>query len=1095
MFNSQDLIKKVWTIKGLITFGVAIVMGSIIFLSITTQREHIRERMTSFGQDMKSLAYAGIKHPMAVGDSPAIEQQLFAIGAELENTEIVICDFNQEIIFATHKRFIGLKVEDFTENKATLRALQNLLESAVPPSMSYFEDVEDGKKYLVTIHSIYNEKECHHCHGSSRRILGGLLTRQSTDATYAAIATLRNRTIIISMLGLAALIGLIYFLLARMVNKPVIELADKAELLAQGDLSVSVPVRSNDPIGVLGNTFNYMVRSIKDQIEYANSLKIAIADPLIIVNTEMIITFMNEACANLTGFSREETEYKLTCRDIFKSEICRLEICDTSCPIKHCLVKGRPTEGIRTTIFDRASKPIPIMASASALKDAHGVIIGAVEIFRDITVVLEAERLSYIQKTAAREEEQRKYLENRAENLLKTLSEASEGNLTVRAEDADSNEVMGKIAVCTNKMLDNLEKMYEKISTFSRELEHEVNRRTLLLRGRTLMLERANRELRELDRLKSSFLANMSHELRTPMNSIIGYTDLLIDRVDGEVNEEQEKSLIKIENNAKHLLQLINDILDMSKIESGKIELDIRETDLKELIGSIATFFQPAIKAKNLTMEFDFADDLSTVFVDEDKVRQIFNNLLSNAVKFTREGGITIHAKPSTQGINPGEEPIFIEVCVEDTGIGIKEEDIGKLFDKFSQINVSTSRETEGTGLGLSIARGLVVLHKGVIWAESEFGKGTRLYFTLPCQEKIMEKSSKPLIEFCMADTLAEYFETPVEVFLKKPTFAGKPIRCWEYTHCGQTSCPAYGNRETRCWLIAGVHCKGVQVTKCPEKADYCKDCEIIENLVISEHLSREMDEASPDQKEREVTKTLLAIDDNPEVIELIRKNVGSDYNVIGLLDGEQAVAKAKEVKPTAITLDIMMPGKDGWQVLQELKRDPETEDIPVIVLSIVDEKKMGFSLGATEYIVKPINKNVLLHKLKNLQKLATIKNILIVDNESGTVDRIGTMLQEEGYAITKAYSNREAIEAIDRSKPDLIVLNLIMPDTNGFDVIEYIKSEDGIKNVPLIFITDKDLSEDDVHELQGRIQLTLNKGILSEDDLLSELKNTIKKM
>lgn len=1094
MNRPPAFIRKHLDLKTLITVGVTCIMGAVIFLSIVNQREHSRERMMSYGQDMKSLTYAGIKHPMAMGDSPSIEKQLFDIEDELENTEVVICDFNQRIVFATHASYIGKNVSFVTDNTETLAALTAMIEHSIQPKTGYFEERADGQNFLTTLHIINNEQDCHHCHGESRKVLGALLVRQSTNATYATIATMQNRTIIICIVGIAALIALISFLLARMVTRPVTELAAKAKQLARGDLSVSVPVTTDDSIGVLSNSFNHMVLSIKDQIEYANSLKEAIADPLITVDTTMTVTFINEACATLTGYSKQETVGRLTCRDIFRSEICRNDICDATCPLKRCLLTGERVAGIRTTIITKQGREIPIITSASAQKDAHGNITGAVEIFRDISLVLEAERLVYIKKIADKEEEERRHLEGLAEELLAVLSQVSSGNLKVRASRTGGHGVMDKIAQHINSTLDNLEKLYDKIASFSKEMELEVARRTMMLRSKTLLLERANKELQELDRLKSSFLANMSHELRTPMNSILGYTDLLLDRVDGEINDEQEKSLLKVENNAKHLLELINDILDMSKIESGKMELDITKTDLKDFMEYLAVFFQPAIQAKNLYLKFDFADTIPPVFIDKDKVRQIFNNLLSNAIKFTTQGGITVRVNPSTLAPTADQSPLFVEICVEDTGIGIQPQDMEKLFDKFTQINVSASRQYEGTGLGLSIARGLVVLHRGVIWAESEFGRGSRFYFTLPAQEKILEKSDEPIIEQEMAEVLADYFNKPVDIFLRNSVYGGQTVRCWEYQHCGQSSCPAYGNKELRCWLIAGVHCKGVKVAKFPEKADFCKGCDIIENLVIEE-CSLHEPPALIEQEGASPARTVLAIDDNPEVIELIRKNIGNDYTVVGLLSGQGAVETAKRIKPIAITLDIMMPERNGWVVLQDLKRDPETQDIPVIILSIVDEKQTGFSLGAAEYLVKPINKKALLHKLKNIEKIAHIKSILLVDSDRDTCDVLHRVLMNENYQMQCATTSDEAIEQIEASPPDLIVLNLIMPEDHGFDVIEFVKSRKEIKEVPLILITDKELSEEDVAALNGRIQATLNKGILTEQNLLEELKKTIRKI
>lgn len=1094
MANILDFIRRRLTLKILLalTCGVAFVVGVVICLAVTSQRAQIRERMATFGRELKNLAYAGIKHSMSVGDSASVQRQLMDVRDMLKGAEIMICDFNQRIVFATHEDKINVQVDQVIHSQSAIAALSRLLQTGESHYEKYFEEEAGGRRYLVTIHRMPNEPECHHCHGASRKILGGLIVRQVTDETYRAIASLRNRTALISVIGLAAIIGIIYLLFTRLVTRPVADLAAKAERLAKGDMSVSVPVMSKDSIGVLGESFNSMVLSIKDRIEYANGLRDAIADPMFMVDTEMVITYMSEACVQLTGYSKAEAEGKMTCRQVFNSDIC-----EDTCPIQQCFQTGAPVERVRVTMTDRHGRMIPLMASASALRDAHGAVVGGVEICKDISDVLEAERLRYIKKTAQVEEDQRRYLEGRVENLLDVLFKVSGGDLAVRAELLGKNDVMDKIAQHVNQMLESLELLYERISSFSKESELEVARRTMMLREKTLLLERANRELRELDRLKSAFLANMSHELRTPMNSIIGYTDLLIDRVDGEINEEQEKSLHKVENNARHLLQLINDILDMSKIESGKVELDLSETDICELAASVVPSFEPVIAQKGLSLVFDFADHLPLVYVDRDRVSQIFINLLSNAIKFTNEGTVTISVRPSARGVSPpGEPPIFVEVCVADSGIGIKEEDIDKLFDKFSQIDVSTIRQYEGTGLGLSIARGLVVLHKGMIWAESQYGEGSRFCFTLPVKKELMERPANIIVEPKMAEGLAVYFDKPVEMFLRAPHYAGKPIRCWEYIHCGQSSCPAYGSEDNRCWLIFGTHCKGTMVASFPEKVEFCKGCEIVERLILEEEegrgplLAEETSNLLPSSK-----KKILVIDDNPEVIELVRKYIGNDYRVVGHLSGEGAVEKAKAIRPAAITLDIMMPGKNGWHVLLDLKRTPETQDIPVIILSIVDDKKMGFSLGAAEYLVKPIDRNVLLKKLKRLEKLTGIRRILVADSEPRSVDAICQALGGTGYHVVAASSQEEALSLMSDHLPDLIVCNLLMQDVQGVGFLEYLRFDERFKDIPLIVLAENNMAENEIRELNGRIAATLNKGVLSEKDLLMELKGIIEKM
>lgn len=851
------------------------------------------ELMTMAAKELASSTYAGIKYPMSIGDSEAIKRQLSDIRTKATEVEVFITDFDQEIIYSTHDDKVKSKVADSIHNKDTRRALIKVLGTGSDPNRS-FDDEISGVRYHVMMFPILNQKDCYHCHGSSRHVLGSMIVRVSAEQIYKTVAAQRNRTLLLLGLILPIAITIIYLLVNRLIRRPVENLAEKAKRFAEGDMSVSVDVKTEDEIGVLARTFNYMV---------------------------------------------------------------------------------------------------------------------------------------------------------------------------------------------------------ESVSSFSRKLEMEVTRKTTLLNERThllSLLERANRELRELDKLKSTFLANMSHELRTPMNAIIGYTELLIDRVDGPINEEQEKSLKRVVANAKHLLQLINDVLDVSKIEAGKIELEPKELDLKWLIDSVMPTFEPQIKQKGLTLTIHIDESLPLIYGDEDKVRQVLINLLSNAVKFTQKGGITITTRPSERGIKPQEQPIFVEVCIEDTGIGIKEEDIGKIFDKFVQADLSTKRQYEGTGLGLSIARGLVALHKGVIWATSKYGEGSKFCFTIPLKKEILEKPYEPIVELKMAEGLAEYFGRPVETFLKEPEYAGKPIRCWEYTRCGQPTCPAYGSKEPRCWLILGTHCAGMKVAAYPEKVDFCRGCEVIERLILEQEGYKPEEAESLKGGEKNI---VLAIDDNPEAIDIIRKYLGEDYRVIGLINSEEAVEKAKELKPLAITLDIMMPKKDGWQVLRELKKTPETQDIPVIILSIVDNKRLGFSLGATEYIVKPVEKQVLLRKLRNLEKTTTIKRILVVDNDPDTVKMMSNVLKEAGYKITIAYNSRDAIASIEDFEPDLIVLNLTMPEVSGFDVIEYLKTEERAKDIPLIVVTHKDLTENEIDELNGRIQGILNKGILTKEDLLNELKDTITKV
>ncbi len=876
-----------------VIISMALVMTAEIALRIYFGTKDRIGLLITLNKDMGDSISSGIKYPMSVGNSEAVMKVLSDIRARQEKIEVWICDFDQEITWSTYQEKIGTKIGNSLHNEDIVKALKETLISGKAPKKS-FEAKVDGKRVLVTIQPILNHRDCYHCHGSSRKVLGNMVIGAYMRHTYATVAAARNRTLVISFIGISLIIALIYTMITKFLQRPVKDLVEASKKIAEGDMSVSVKVETEDEIGVLGNTFNYMV---------------------------------------------------------------------------------------------------------------------------------------------------------------------------------------------------------QRISSFSKALEQEVAKKSNLLNERTKLiglLEKANIQLKELDKLKSMFLANMSHELRTPMNSIIGYSDLLIDGVDGPINVEQKKSLGKISNNAKHLLQLLNDLLDVSKIEARKIKIEPEKFDFREVIDSVLPIFEPMLKKKNLSVNIDIAEDLPPVYCDKDKIKHVLMNLLSNAIKFTKKGGITIRAKISDRGIHQlGASPIFAEISVEDTGIGIKDEDLGKIFDKFVQADLSIVRQYEGTGLGLSIAKGLVLLHKGMIWATSEYGKGSQFHFTIPLKKEILDRPTKPIIELRVADDLAEHFDVPVETFLKEPQYAGRPVRCHEYIHCGQTDCPAYESEERRCWLILGTQCGGQKSVAYPEKVDFCKKCKVIQELVLKSKTSKAI-EPETSTEESTLQKTILAIDNDEDSIDIIRKSLGEGYRVLGLHSGEGAVEKAKKIKPIAITLDIMMPRKDGWQVLRELKSTPETQDIPVIILSIVDDKKLGFSLGAAEYMIKPVNKDALLRRLKTLGTPHTIERVLIVDNEKKTIDLIRHTLEEIGYQIKTAYSSQDAIKLIKAFIPDLIILNLTMPKVSGFDVIEYIKTEDKAKNIPLILITAKNLTKEEIDQLDGRIGGIFNKGLIKKEEVLKVLKDTI---
>ena len=383
--------------------------------------------------------------------------------------------------------------------------------------------------------------------------------------------------------------------------------------------------------------------------------------------------------------------------------------------------------------------------------------------------------------------------------------------------------------------------------------------------------QQAVQEMSELDRLKNQFLANMSHELRTPLNSIIGFSRVIIKGIDGPVTELQQQDLTAIYNSGQHLLALINDILDLAKIEAGKMELAFDEVNMSDIINSVLATVAGLIKDKPVTITKNIAPDMPTVRADAIRIRQVLINLFSNAAKFTDEGTITVASSVKTGENNRPE----IIVSVTDTGPGIAAEDQAKLFQAFSQVDDSPTRKTGGTGLGLSISQNLIQMHGGQIGVDSVIGKGSTFYFTLP-------------------------------------SYRGNP---------------------------------------------------------------------SPNEPQSNMGgKIILAIDDDPQVISLYERYLQPQgYQVIAVTEPSKAKERAIQLKPFAITLDIMMPGIDGWQVLNELKSSAETRNIPVVICSIIEDHEKGFSLGAADYLAKPILEEDLLNALEGLNKDNLIEEILVV--------------------------------------------------------------------------------------------------------------------
>ncbi|MBV8781138.1 MAG: response regulator, partial [Phycisphaerae bacterium] len=510
------------------------------------------------------------------------------------------------------------------------------------------------------------------------------------------------------------------------------------------------------------------------------------------------------------------------------------------------------------------------------------------------------------------------------------------------------------------------------------------------------------RELAEAaNRAKSQFLANMSHELRTPLNAVIMYSELLQEEAQDRGIDDFIPDLDKIRAGGKHLLSLVNGVLDLSKIEAGKMELFLETFDVQTMAQEVASTVKPLIERRHNTLQLDLAPDIGSLYGDLTKVRQILFNLLSNATKFTENGQITLQAQrePAAENANTGQKggqkgdvALF---RISDTGIGMSAEQVAKLFQPFTQADASTTRKYGGTGLGLVISQRFAEMMGGSVSVESEVGKGSTFTVRLPTR---VEPS------------------TPQE-------------------------------------LPRNVALAGTQ-------------------------------------------PLVLVVDDEPGVRDMVTRSLvaNGDIRAVTAADGEEGLRRARELRPDLILLDVMMPKLDGWAVLTALKSDPALADIPVVMLTMVNEQEMGYVLGASEYLTKPIDRDRLVGLVgKYASADGAHRNVLIVEDDAATRDVLRRSLDREGWTIDEAANGRIALERLKASEPPaLILLDLIMPEMDGFGLLGELRRNPAWANIPTVVITSKDLSSEERTYLNGKVEAILQKGAYSRDAMLTEVRQII---
>ncbi len=580
--------------------------------------------------------------------------------------------------------------------------------------------------------------------------------------------------------------------------------------------------------------------------------------------------------------------------------------------------------------------------------------------------------------------------------LAEATRQVSQGNLDQRVRAVSSFFWRDEIT----DLSEDFNVMTERLRGLYTNLEQQVHERTKDLVRERNRLDEALRELAitrdqalEASRSKSVFLANMSHELRTPLNAIIGYSEMLHEEATDLGYDDLAPDLQKILAAGKHLLSLINDILDLSKIEAGKMALYLEEFEVATMLRDTVTTIQPLVDQKANILEVRSAPTLGVMRADLTKVRQSLFNLLSNACKFTEGGRITLTAERETAA----EGMDWLTFQVRDTGIGMTPDQLSKLFQAFTQADASTTRRYGGTGLGLTITRHFCRMMGGDVNVASEQGVGATFTVRLPAWV------AEPLVE---------------------------PVAS----------------------------------------------------------------EITP-QPEADGRRTVLVIDDEPATRDLMNRFLAREgFQVVTAAGGKEGLRLARELRPAVITLDVMMPDLDGWTVLTALKSDPGLADIPVIMVTIMDDRNLGYALGASDYLIKPVERERLVAVLKRYRCAQPPCPILIVEDDATTREMMRRMLEKEGWAVNEAENGRVGLERVASRRPELILLDLMMPEMDGFAFVAELRKRENGRTIPIVVVTAKDLTVEDRLRLNGYVQRIIQKGdgTRSRDDLLREVRDLV---
>ncbi|MFH1155247.1 MAG: response regulator [Pseudomonadota bacterium] len=796
----------------------------------------------------------------------------------------------------------------------------------------------------------------------------GFVAKMDLAEVYVPIrALLGNILILVLVVGAAAL--LLSAVLARSTTQPILDITEVAKRIREGDLTARNRISSTDEVGYLAESFNQATEAVALRIgmEKQNA---DLAETLILPK-------------EVAGFARKVLEkFMAITQSQMGAFYCRREGEARFEPLAAIGVNAGLMEPFDAERFEGEFGTVLATGRMSHIRSIAQDTLFTFKTFAGTAVPREIITLPVMVDQ-----------EVRAMICLASLGGYSQAALTVMGQPAfiGLNTAFANLLANerTRDLVDALLKSNQKLQTQQEELEaqaEEMRQQSEELRSQNGELARQRLALEEAGRLKSQFLSNMSHELRTPLNSILALSRVLMMQATAKLSTEEVNYLDIIERNGKNLLTLINDILDLSRIEAGRMDVNPKRFSLRLTLDNSIESIAPIAMEKGIEIRKDIPGDLPLIESDEIRVSQILQNLIGNAVKFTDAGHVTVSARNDSGKIS---------VRITDTGIGIGETDLPFIFDEFRQADGSSSRRHEGTGLGLAIARKAARMLGGEISVRSELGSGSVFTLTLP----MVWQGTAPVYEPAVKQRL------PVN----------KPV-----------------------------------------------------------------------------PRTVLVVDDDPAMTAMIsRYLVQEGYSTITATSGPEALELAERDLPFAITLDIIMPEMDGWEVLQSLKENPVTRGIPVIIVSIFEERETGFALGAVGYVTKPVIRRQLLSEIEKIGKPGT-RLIMIVDDNGLDRQAIRQIIEKAGLTAVEAFDGASCLELLERQIPDVLVLDLMMPEPDGFSVLERIRSNPETMDLPVIVVTAKDLTDEDRVRLTGNVFSVLEKTQATSETLLAEIKRIL---